>query len=97
MKKGILTEILFLKKKTKSIRKKLGCDFIRINPSEENHNADYEIGRIQTFISKFKNEKKRIRRRIKRKIKSLIDKSNHSIKSKCIKWIVKKILPYYKT
>ena len=27
---------------------------------------------------------------LKEKIKFLIDKSNHSIKSKCLKWIVKK-------
>ena len=39
--------------KTKSTRKKLGCEFIRINTSKC-YDEDYEIGRIQTFTSKFK-------------------------------------------
>ena len=69
MKKHILTEILFLNKKwQEALEKKLDCKFIRINASKENYEADYEILRIQTFISEFKN--KRIRKRhkaIKRK------------------------------
>ena len=69
MKKHILTKILFLKKKwQEALEKKLDCKFIRINASKENYEADYEILRIQTFISEFKN--KRIRKRhktIKRK------------------------------
>ena len=62
MKKVILTEILFLKKK--DFRKKLNCTFIRINTSKENYDADYEARRIQTFISNFN----------KNKIKELEDK-----------------------
>ena len=41
------------------------------------------------LLVKFK-KIKRIRRRIKKKIKSFIDNSNLSIKSKCLKHVVKK-------
>ena len=44
MKKDILTEILLLKKRQEGLEKKRDCNFIRINPSKENHDADYEIG-----------------------------------------------------
>ena len=36
------------------LEKKLGCKFIRINASKEGYDADYEVSRIQTFISKFR-------------------------------------------
>ena len=41
---------------TRGIRKKLGCKFIRINTSdaERGYDTDYEVSKIQTFISKFK-------------------------------------------
>ena len=58
MKKVILIEILNLKKKkTRGTRKKLNCTFIRINTSKENYDADYEVSRIQMFISQFKDNK----------------------------------------
>ena len=54
MKKNILTETLFLRKKDKNhLKKKLGCEFITFNTSKP-YDEDYEIGRIQTFIRKFK-------------------------------------------
>ena len=57
MKKVILTGALSLKKKRqKALEKKLNCEFIRINTSRENYDADYEASRIQTFISKFKDK-----------------------------------------
>ena len=72
MKKDILTGILFLKKKDKRPqKKKLDCKFI--NTSKENY-VDYEIGRIQTFISKFKNKKLRE-----------LEKENKELKEKIIK------------
>ena len=72
MKKVILTEILFWRKKTKGIRKKLYCTFTTINTSKENYDADYEASRIQTFISNFN----------KNKIKELEDKiKNLSVKN----------------
>ena len=55
MKKDILTEILFLKKKDKKHqKKKLRCKFIRINTSND---LDYEVGNIHAFIDEFKNKK----------------------------------------
>ena len=59
MKKDILTEILFLKKKDKKHQKKLGCKFIRINTSnaKNGYDIDYKGGNIETFIDKFKNKK----------------------------------------
>ena len=53
----MLIETLNLKKKTRDIRKKLNCTFIRTNTSKENYDADYEVSRIQTFISQFKDNK----------------------------------------
>ena len=54
MKKDILIEILFLRKKTKGIRTK-----IKINTSnaKNGYDLDYEVGNIETFIDEFKNKK----------------------------------------
>ena len=54
MKKDILTEILFLRKKTRST-KKLGCKFIRINTSNAKnlYDLDYEVGTVEAFIDEF--------------------------------------------
>ena len=57
MKKVILTDTLLLKKKDKKRqRKKLNCDFIRINTTRKNYDAIYGAGKINTFISKFKDK-----------------------------------------
>ena len=46
--------LIFEEKRQKALEKKPGCKiFIRINMSKRYY-EDYEIGRIQTFISKFK-------------------------------------------
>ena len=60
MKKDIMTEILFLKKKRQeALEKKLGCKFIRINTSnaKNGYDLDYEVGNIEEFIDEFKNKK----------------------------------------
>ena len=60
MKKDILIETLFLKKKGKKHqKKKLGCKFIRINTSnaKNGYDLDYEVGNVQPFIDEFKNKK----------------------------------------
>ena len=60
MKKVILTEILFLRKKDKKHqKKKLSCKFIRINKSnaKNGYDLDYEVGNIEAFIDEFKNKK----------------------------------------
>ena len=72
MKKVILTEIYFWKKREKVLEKKLYCTFIRINTSKKSYDVDYEASRIQTFISDFN----------KSKIKELEDKiKNLSVKN----------------
>ena len=79
-----------------------GITIIRTNPDDANFNMNKLINQIYTHI--IKSTKKQTNVSTK---KSLIDdlskrllelefKSNHSIKSKCLKWIVKKILPDYK-
>ena len=79
-------DLIFEEKRQKSLEKKLGREFIRIN-TRKRHDKDYEIGRIQTFISTFKD------RQLKQSIKKIkrtrrqnrkIQTSNHSIK-----WIAK--------
>ena len=94
----MLTEIQIMKKEDKKELEKLGYHFIRINPDKTNFNDYEEFGRVSTYNAEL--IKKQTEESIK---KSLIDdlskrllvsefKSNHSIKSKCLKWIVKKIL-----
>ena len=74
MKKIILTEILFLRRKDKKHqKKKLGCKFIRINTSKEGYNADYKASRAQIFISEFKNKKFKKLGGSNKKIKELED------------------------
>ena len=73
MKKAIVTETLFLRRKDKKhLKKKLACKFIRINTSKEGYDADYEACRIQTFISKFKD---RQLKELKKKLEELEDKT----------------------
>ena len=93
MKQVLLTETLFLRiKDKKHQKKKLACKCIRINTSKEGYDADYEASRIQISISKFKD---RQLKRLNKELKELEDKieklKNYSIKSKCLKWIVKKL------
>ena len=49
-------DLIFEEKREKALKKKLNCEFIRINTSRENYDADYEASRVQTFISKVKDK-----------------------------------------
>ena len=49
-------EILFLKKKTRGIKKKLGCVFI--SEAKRGYDTDYDVSKIQILISEFKDKKK---------------------------------------
>ena len=74
-------DLIFEEKRQKALEKKLNCQFIRINTSRENYDADYEASRIQTFINKFKNKEKwnkikELEDEIK-KIKTSISKSKY--------------------
>ena len=71
----MLAETIFLRRKDNSTRKKLDCKFIRINTSKKGYDPDYESGRVQTFVSKFKNRQLRIlEKESNKKIKELEDK-----------------------
>ena len=48
---------IFEQKREKVLEKKLNCTFIRFNTSKENFDVNYEFGKIQMFISQFKDDK----------------------------------------
>ena len=69
----MLAEILFLRRKDKKHqkKKKLNCEFIRINTSKR-YDKNYEIGRIETFISKYKDRQlKKLEKESSEKTKEL--------------------------
>ena len=68
--------------------------FIRINLDEENFNIFKEINKIHRHIKK--STKKSLVDDLSKILLELEFKSNHSIKSKCLKRIVKKYYPQYK-
>ena len=70
-----------------------GITIIRTNPDAVDFDMNRLINQIYTPI--IKSTKKSLIDLSKRFLK-LEFKSNHSIKSKCLKWIVKNILPNYK-
>ena len=80
-----------------------GITSIRTNPDT----ADFDMNRIinQIYTHIFKSTKKQTKVSTKKPLihdlsKRMLElkfKSNHSIKSKCLQWIVKNILPNYKT
>ena len=83
----------------KAIENKLGCEFIRMNPAKENFNIFVEIGKIQNYIAKStkklteESTKKSLIDELSNKLLRLEFKSNNSIKTKCLRYVVKKILP----
>ena len=86
-------------KRQKILQKELSCEFIRINPGEK----DFNIFKTKNEI--FRHIKESIKKSTEKSTKkSLIDelsnkllrsefKNNNFIKTKCLKYVVKKILP----
>ena len=69
----MLKEILLLRNKDRSTRKKLGCKFIRTNTSKD-YDANHKIGRTQT-LSKLKNKHlKKLEKQSSKKMQELEDK-----------------------
>ena len=68
--------------------------FIRINPDEQNFNIFREINKIHRHINK--STKNLLIDDFSKRFLELEFRSNHSIKSRCLKWTVKNILPDYK-
>ena len=75
----------------KGLKQELDCVFIRINPNEKNFNIFKEINKMHRHIKK--STKKSLIYDLSKRLLELEFKSNLSIKSQCLKWIVKKILP----
>ena len=73
-----------------TLEKELNCVFIRINPDARDFNIFKEINKIHRHI---KESKKSLIGEILKRLLELEFVENHSIKSNCLKWIVKKILP----
>ena len=82
-------------KRQNALEKILNCEFIRINPDEE----DCNISKIKNEIFKHikesikKSTKKALIDQLSNKLLRLEFKSNNSIKIRCLKYVVKKILP----
>ena len=87
----------------KRIGEELGCKFIRIDPSRENFDIVDEFSRIKDDLLKSTNKatKKKSKKETKNEIIDEISdklinlefKSNKSMKTKLLRWVVKKILP----
>ena len=74
-----------------ALERELNCVFIRINPDAVDFNIFREINKIHRHIKK--SSKKSLIDKISKRLLELESVKNHSIKSKCLKWIVEKILP----
>ena len=81
-------------KSQKALEKELNCVFVGINPDEKNFNIYREINKIHRHINK--SNKNLLIDDLSKKLLELKFKSDQSIKSKFLKWTVKKILPDYK-
>ena len=71
-----------------------GTSIIRTNPGAADFDMNRLIKQIYTLI--IKSTKKSLIDDLSKRLLELEFKSNHSIKSKCLKWIFKNILPNYK-
>ena len=71
-----------------------GITIIRTNPDAADFDMNKLINQIYTYI--IKSTKKSLIDDLSKRLLELEFKSNHSIKSKCLKWIVKNVLPNYK-
>ena len=76
----------------------LGYYRIRINPVKPCFDDYGEFGRVSAYIAKSikKQTKKSLTNDLSKRFPESEVKSNHSIKSKCLNWVVKNILPNLK-
>ena len=86
----------------KALEKELNCVFIRINPDAADFNICKEINKIHRHINQStiqQTEQKTKESLIDNLSKGLLElefKQNNRIKTKCLGWILKNILPNYK-
>ena len=81
-------------KRQKALEKELSCEFIRINHDEKDFNVFKTINETHRQIKKLTEKwtKKSLIDELPNKLLRLEFKSNNSIKTKCLKYVVKKIL-----
>ena len=79
----------------KATETELGCKFIRIDPSKEDYYVSTELRRIQNYTVKLtkKSTKSSLIDEILKRLLRLDFKSSNSIKTKCLKYSVKNVLP----
>ena len=85
----------------RALERELNCVFIRINPDAIDLNIFKEINKIYRHNQLTKQETKQktkesIIDNLSKRLLEIEFVKNNSIKSKCLKWIVKNILPNYK-
>ena len=86
----------------KALERELNCVFIRINPDEPDFNILREINKIHRHINQLtiqqteQKTKESVINNLSNELLKLKLKKNNSIKSKCVRWLVKNILPGYK-
>ena len=73
----------------------MGSKFIRIDPSTENFDIVDEFSKIKDYLFKSTNKetKKETIDEISDRLLNLEFRSNNSMKTKLLRWVVKKILP----
>ena len=79
-------------KRKEALERELNCVFIRINPDEKDFNIFKEVNKINRRIQK--STKKSLIDDLSKRLLELKFKQHDAIK--CLKWIVKNILPSYK-
>ena len=90
------------KRKRQKELENFGYYLIRIDPNKKYFNDYEEFGRVSDYITVSikkqteKSTKNSLIGDLSKRLLGLEFKSSHSIKSKCLKWIVKKTLPKYK-
>ena len=78
----------------KALERELDCVFIRINPDETDFNIFKELNKIHRCIKK--STKTSLIDSLSKRLLELELKQLNAIKSKCLKWIVRNILPNYR-
>ena len=78
----------------RALERELNCVFIRINPDAVDFNIFKEINKIHRHINKLTKQqtKESITDNLSQRLQEIVFVKNYSIKSKCLKWIVKNIL-----
>ena len=96
-KRNVDRDLDYEKKRQKELEK-LGYYLIRINPDKPGFNDYEEFGRVSAYIAKSikKQTRKSLIDDLSKRLLGLEFKLNRSIKSKCLKRIVKNVSPNYK-